>query len=79
MTGPLPNFHIANFSLPILLNYYLLKSIILLCCPIPHDGGLERLFPSFYIIGTLSSAAFKPASYYFPGMVIFFLLWSPWL
>lgn len=39
MAWPLPNFHIANASPPILLNYYLLKSILHFCYPRANGGG----------------------------------------
>ena len=51
MAGPLPNFHVANTSPPILLNYYLLKSIFHHCCPRPSWGDpLGSLFPGSYMI-----------------------------
>jgi hypothetical protein len=36
--GPLSNFHIANASTLILLNYYILKSIFNLYYPRPNEG-----------------------------------------
>lgn len=76
MVGPLPNFHVAKVFPLILLNYHLLKFIFLLCCPGPMGGAL---FPSSYVIATVSSAALKPASYSFPGMAILPLTLSPCL
>ena len=73
MAGPLPNFHIANASPPILLSYYLLKSIIHLCYPRYNvcvwggGGTLPQLIRDWC---ALSSAALKPGSYSFPGMAI---------
>lgn len=39
MAGPLTNFHTANASPPLLLNYYLLNSIFHLCYPRPNQWG----------------------------------------
>ena len=58
MAGPLPNFHVANTSPPILLSYYLLKSIFHLCYSRPNEGAgaAPRLLHSWYSIFHISQA-----------------------
>ena len=67
MTGPLSKLHITNSTPPILLSYYLLKSVFHLCCPRPNGGGrkLGPLFPLFRDCYALFSAALRPAPYSF--------------
>jgi len=78
MVGPLPNFHVANASPPVLLSYYLLKFIFHVCYPRPSGGcwgKLGPLFPGSSMISmrSLSSAALKPGSYSFLAWRISFL------
>lgn len=61
MAGPLPNFHVANAFPPILLNYYLLKSIFHLYYPRPSQGapwGCSS--PAITWLCALMSPALKP-------------------
>ena len=53
MTGPLPNFHVANASPPIFLSYYLLKSIFHLCYPRPNGEWPQG--PGMAILKTSSN------------------------
>ena len=64
MAGPLPNLHVANAALLILLSYYLLKSIFHLCYPRPkYVGRLGPFSPGSYILVVSLPRAF-------PSMVV---------
>lgn len=72
MAGQLLNFHVANTSSLILLSYYLLKSMVHLCCSRPNvgqDPGAALPWPS-YGWCTLSSVPLRPGSYCFPHIVV---------
>lgn len=61
MTGPLPTFHVANSSPPILLNYYLLKSILYLFYPrLTKEGPHGAAFLTWSYIVPVSCEALLP-------------------
>lgn len=71
MVGPLPNLHVVKTSPPIFLRFYLLKSIVHLCCSSPALIGLVCFL--FCIL--------RPVPHSFPrndGSKPLFLSWSPW-
>lgn len=68
MARPLPNFHIANASPPILLNYYKRKSIFHFCYPRANGGG-GLLLPGSYVIVYFLFCSLKPGSFSSSGMV----------
>ena len=69
MFGPLPDFHVANASPLILLNYYLLKSIFHLCYPRPiGGGGLGTTLP--WLLHDCMLSLLQPQIW------IFFLFWQ---
>ena len=50
MAGPLLNFYLGNTSPLILLSYYLLDSLFLLCYPRPSVGPLGPFFSDSYML-----------------------------
>lgn len=72
MAWPLPNFHVADVSPPIFLNYYLLKSILHFCYARVNggDGGWGPLLSGSYMIVYFLFCSLKPGSFSFSGMVI---------
>ena len=50
MARPLPNPHVTNSSPLILLSYYLLDSLFLLCYPRPSVGPLGPFFSDSYML-----------------------------